>query len=230
MLYAWTCVKLSTLYLMKSFLVIFGHLVLLAHCGHDLSATLLVEYNKYPLITPYQDSVLLVVSGVNQGSILGPLLFLVYMNNISSNVEASRVLKFADDIKCFMTISCDEDHIKLQQDIDSIILQISLSHLTISYTKCVHVPFKLTSSTSYLISNTEITCQNTNKDLGVIVSSDLKWSNHYNFIIPKAYKPLALIWHTFLFQALLTSQTPPVHHISSSPPHLLLTVVATVYD
>ena len=48
-----------------------------------------------------------------------------------------------------------------------------------------------------LISNAEITCQNTNKDLGVIVSSDLKWSNHYNFIIPKAYKSLALIRHTF---------------------------------
>ena len=43
------------------------------------------------------------------------------MNSISSNVEASQVLKFADDMKCFMTISCDGDHIMLQQDIDSII-------------------------------------------------------------------------------------------------------------
>jgi len=116
------------------------------------------------------------------------------MNSISSNVDISKVLKFVDDIKCFMTISCDEDHIKLQQDIDSIICQ---TYLTINFTKRVHFSFKLTSNTKYLISNTEITCQDTQKDLGVIVSSDLKWLNHYNFNIPKAYKSLALIQHTF---------------------------------
>jgi len=119
-------------------------------------------------------------------------------------------------MKCFMAISCDEDHIKLQQDIDSIIHQIYLSHLTISYTKCVHVPFKLISNTSYLISNT---CQNTKKDLGVIVSSDLEWSNHYNnLIIPKAYKSLALIWRTFC-----SRYSPPVKlhlYITLVRPHL----------
>jgi len=50
------------------------------------------------------DSVLPVVSGVPQGSILGPLLFLAYMNSISSTVHSSQVLKFADDMKCFMCI------------------------------------------------------------------------------------------------------------------------------
>ena len=67
------------------------------------------------------DSVLPVISGIPHGSILGPLLFLVYMNNISSSIEVSQVLKFADEMKCFMTISCDEDRIKLQQYVDSII-------------------------------------------------------------------------------------------------------------
>ena len=160
------------------------------------------------------DSVLPVISGVPQGSILGPLLFLVYMNNISSSIEVSQVLKFADDMKCFMTISCDEDCIKLQQDVDSIIHQTFLSNLTINFTKCVHVPFKSTSNTRYLISSTEINCQETQKDLGVIVSSDLKWSNHYNSIISKAYKSLALIRRTFCS-----------NHYPSVKLHLYITLV-----
>jgi len=113
MLYTWTYVKLSALYLMKFFLVIFGHLVLPAHMWSWFKCYLTgwVSINN-----TLPDSVLPVVSGVPQGSILGPPLFLFYINSISSNVEASKVLKFADDMKCFMTISCDEDHIKLQQD------------------------------------------------------------------------------------------------------------------
>ena len=160
------------------------------------------------------DSVLPVISGIPQGSILGPLLFLVYMNNISSSIEVSQVLKFADDMKCFMTISCDEDRIKLQQDVDSIIHQTFLSNLTISFTKCVHVPFKSTSNTRYLISSTEINCQETQKDLGVIVSSDLKWSNHYNSIISIAYNSLALIRRTFCS-----------NHYPSVKLHLYITLV-----
>jgi len=41
------------------------------------------------------------------------------MNSISSTVQSSQVLKFADDMKCFMCILSDEDHMRLQQDIDS---------------------------------------------------------------------------------------------------------------
>ena len=73
-----------------------------------------------------------------------------------------------------------------------ILLFTSLPFLT--YTKCV---FKSTSNTRYIISTTEVECHETQKDLGVVVSSDLKWVNHYNSIISKAYKSLALIRHTF---------------------------------
>jgi len=60
------------------------------------------------------DTVLPVISGVPQGSILVPLLFLAYTNSISSSVQASQVLKFADDMKLFMNTSSPDNCIKLQ--------------------------------------------------------------------------------------------------------------------
>jgi len=77
MLYTWTYVKLSILYPMEFFLVIFGHFELLTHCSHGSSATLLVEYKKYSLITPYQtvyyQLYLVFLRGV---SFMGPFCFL----------------------------------------------------------------------------------------------------------------------------------------------------------
>ena len=82
-------------------------------------------------------------------------------------------------MKCFMSITSEEDRAKLQQDVDFIFYQSSLFHLTLNFTKCVHVPFKPTSNTRgiIIISTIEVECHDTQKDLGVVVSSVLKWVN-----------------------------------------------------
>ena len=54
-----------------------------------------------------------VKSGVPQGSVLGPLLFIVYINDIEDGVTSS-VLKFADDTKIFRAIKSEEDVVQLQ--------------------------------------------------------------------------------------------------------------------
>ena len=60
-----------------------------------------------------------VSSGVPQGSILEPLLFIVYVNNISSVVQ-SNVKMFADDVTLYTTVLTTEDCIQLQNDLDSV--------------------------------------------------------------------------------------------------------------
>ena len=58
-----------------------------------------------------------VLSGVPQGTVLGPFLFFLYINDISSDIE-SELRRFADDCVCYREIKDENDTMKLQRDID----------------------------------------------------------------------------------------------------------------
>ena len=61
------------------------------------------------------------ISGVPQGSVLGPLLFLVYINDLDCHVSASSLSLFADDSQCLRTIHDISDCHHLQSDLDSMV-------------------------------------------------------------------------------------------------------------
>ena len=72
------------------------------------------------------------MSGVPQGSLLGPILFLIYINDLDDNIT-SNVLKFADDTKVFRRVNNDGDKQLLQNDLDKLVQwsekwQIFFSH------------------------------------------------------------------------------------------------------
>ena len=61
-----------------------------------------------------------VLNGVPQGSVLGPILFLIYINDLEDDIS-SKVLKFADDTKVFRKVTNDTDKQSLQDDLDKLV-------------------------------------------------------------------------------------------------------------
>ena len=67
-------------------------------------------------------SVLPVSSGVPQGSILGPFLFLIYINELPDVINSCNVFMFADDTKCFQPIKALSDCSRLQKCVDNLLV------------------------------------------------------------------------------------------------------------
>ena len=135
-----------------------------------------------------------VLSGVPQGSLLGPLLFLVFINDLPSYVHSAKMLLFADDAKCYTAASSPS---LLQKDIDSL-YQWSLSNISFNTSKSSHLQFSHTSTPSFdlFLNHQPIHQCSSQKDLGVFFSNDLSWSSHYSFIVSKSLKTLGLIRRT----------------------------------
>ena len=86
-------------------------------------------------------NILPVVSGVPQGSVLGPLLFLIYIDQVASSVTYSNITMYADDIAMYKIISNPSDYTYLQEDILSLCSWIANNYLTLNSQKCRNMIF-----------------------------------------------------------------------------------------
>ena len=141
-----------------------------------------------------------VLSGVPQGSVLGPLLFVIFINDLPECIQSAIPFIFADDTKCLHVIRSTEDTKKLQADINNASNWSITSDLLFNESKFIHLRFYFKTTTdlpTYTINGNSIKSVLQHKDLGVTFSSDFNWSAHYNIITTKAYKTLGLIRQTF---------------------------------
>ena len=141
----------------------------------------------------YSSTKLAVRSGVPQGSVLGPLLFLIYINDISIPVINSDLYIFADDTKVRKIISQAIDTEQLQEDLHCIDRWCKKWKICINPMKTAHIRFSLRSAESdqvYYVGSCPITSVDTHKDLGITVSASLTWSKHIAKICRRAYTAL----------------------------------------
>ena len=149
-----------------------------------------VHYVKYQGCS---SSFLPVHSGVPQGSVLGPLLFLIYVNDIPDAMSYSSIYLFADDTKLLKVRKALSDCWKLQVDLDSMDNWSDQWLVMLNALKCSHVSFTLKKSKesfAYYTNGTVISDATSYKDLGVKVCQNLSWSEHIKYLCAKAYSCL----------------------------------------
>ena len=130
-----------------------------------------------------------VISGVPQGSVLGPVLFILYIDDINavfSNTTVTYKL-FADDCKMYSTINTDLDYLALQAALDRLQQWSCDWQLSINVSKChiLHLG-KKNNKKKYFLNGCVIDAPPVVTDLGVEIDLELKYDKHINKIVGKA--------------------------------------------
>ena len=145
-----------------------------------------------------------VTSGVPQGSVIGPLLFLVYVNDISAYVDASCGHKlYADDVKLYVVFDNVTECNALQNSLDAVEKWSETWQLKLQPAKSKIMHFGLHNPNfGYTMGGKNINSSNAEKDLGIMISTDLKFSHHCSMIASTASRTIGLFMKSFVNRGL----------------------------
>lgn len=151
-----------------------------------------------------QSRVFSVLSGVPRGSVLGPLLFSLYVNDITKEIKHSIPHQFADDLQCYIASSLDQATInisisKMNEDLNGIYewsinnkldLNIKKSQAIIIYDNV----FDSTVVPPIMLNKITIPFINKVRNLGIIMNNLFTWDNHIGLICSKVYNMLRKLY------------------------------------
>ena len=145
-----------------------------------------------------------VTSGVPQGSILGPLLFLIYINDLDTDMQ-SKVLKFADDTKLCHRANGDEDNRVLQKDLDLATNWTKRWQMEFNVKKCKIMHIGPTNQQAvYTMGNHKLDKVEEEKDLGVNILSSLSVSHSCAKAASKGQQMAGFIYRTVSYKSIET--------------------------
>jgi len=137
-----------------------------------------------------------VTSGVPQGSHLGPLLFNIFISDLSSVLNDVDHLFFADDLKIYAKVTNIEDAFFLQNKLNNLLNWCSINKLILNVDKCKVITFsrkKRTIHFDYLLNGSKLSRVAQILDLGILLDEGLFFSPHYEVLIGKANQMLGFI-------------------------------------
>lgn len=137
-----------------------------------------------------------VPSGVPQGSLIGPLLFTIFVNDIEEYIKSARLLCFADDMKIFMSISSPMDVAALQSDLTRLEEYCAINFLDLNPSKCSIATYSRKPSVlnnNYTLKNHILQRRSLVRDLGVYHDSKLIFDSHVDAVVSRASKALGFV-------------------------------------
>ena len=147
----------------------------------------------------HKSNKLIISTGVPQGSILGPLLFLLYINDIENCSKIISFVMYADDTNAFHSDKCLKSlmHV-MQEEMNEVIKWLNVNKLSINTTKTKYIIFKSRNKKCDIeidikLNDNIIQQASHIKFLGVILDRELTWKNHINSVVKHIIKSTALI-------------------------------------
>ena len=134
-----------------------------------------------------------VTSGVPQGTVLGPILFLLYINNFYEYLSFSTLRLFADDSIIYKHIRSPDDSVKLQRDLDAAARWEQDWLMSFHPDKCsvLHITSKRNPIThNYILHGHTLSVETSTKYLGITIQNNLKWNKHIDNITANASRQL----------------------------------------
>ena len=152
----------------------------------------------------------LILSGVPQGTVLGPILFLIFINDITQCVVTSTIRCFADDTRVCKSVASCQDVSDLQDDLKHIIAWSDRNNMMLHEDKFEYIchqanrsnlllqlPFTSTFFQYHTPTGICLQPANNVRDLGVYISDDLSWTSHIDTICKKARQMAAWVFSVF---------------------------------
>ena len=168
--------------------------------GNDQMDQKLVSWSSpTSLHKPILQQLAPVTSGVPQGSVLCPLLFLIYINDLYTNI-VSKMSKFADDTKLFRRARNPDDIVELQEDMNKLVPWANKWQMNFNVDKCsvIHIGHNNMQG-NYNMFNQQLLTTDQQQDLGIIITKNNKWQKQTEKSCEMANRVLWCIAHNFRY-------------------------------